>query len=128
MITITPSIAIVKFIPRFPQGPRAAYAHWRAAWFELRQGRNEAALQQFREQVELYPSSMEVTAAMYWEGRLLEEKGDLPAARAWYAKLSERYKNYYYALMARERLKTIGVQTSTDDPLLAHIHALPAAR
>jgi soluble lytic murein transglycosylase len=110
---------------RFPQGPRAPYSHWRAAWFELRQGRNDAALKQFREQVELYPSSMEVTAAMYWEGRLLEEKGDLPAARAWYAKLSERYRNYYYALMARERLKTIGVQTTTDDPLLARIHALP---
>jgi soluble lytic murein transglycosylase len=110
---------------RFPQGPRAAYCHWRAAWFELRQGRNDAALKQFREQIELYPSSMEVTAAMYWEGRLLEEKGDLPAAHAWYAKLSERYRNYYYALMARERLKTIGVQTSTDDPLLARIHALP---
>jgi soluble lytic murein transglycosylase len=110
---------------RFPDGPRAAYAHWRAAWFELRQGRNEAALQQFREQVDLYPTAMEVTAAMYWEGRLLEEKGDLPGAHAWYAKLSERYKNYYYALMARERLKTIGAQPASPEPLLAKIHALP---
>ena len=107
---------------RFPQGPRAAYAHWRAAWLELRQGRTDDALRQFREQLELYPSSNEVTAAMYWEGRLLEEKGDLPGARAWYAKLSERYRNYYYALMARERLRTIGIQAMTDDPLLAHIH------
>src|ERR1019366_4332110 len=110
---------------RFPQGPRAAYAHWRAAWFDLRMGRNDEAMRQFREQIELYPSATEATAAMYWEGRLLEEKGDLAAARAWYAKLSERYRNYYYAIMARDRLRTIGVQTAVDDPLLARIHALP---
>jgi soluble lytic murein transglycosylase len=111
---------------RFPQGPRAAYAHWRAAWLDLRQGRNDAAQRQFREQVELYPNTTEATAAMYWEGRLLEEKGDLPAARAWYSKLSERYRNYYYAIMARDRLHNIGQQTVADDPLLARIHALPA--
>ncbi len=107
---------------RFPQGPRGAYAHWRAAWLDLRQGRNDVALREFREQIELYPSTTEVTAAMYWEGRLLEEKGDLPAAHAWYSKLSERYRNYYYAIMARERLRTIGAQTASEDPLLAKIH------
>ncbi len=110
---------------RFPQGPRGAYAHWRAAWLDLRQGRTDAALRQFREQVELYPTATEATAAMYWEGRLLEEKGDLAAARAWYAKLSDRYRNYYYAIMARERLRTIGVQTPAEDPLLARIHSGP---
>lgn len=110
---------------RFPQGPRAAYAHWRSAWLDLRQGRNEAALREFREQVELYPTTTEATAAMYWEGRLLEEKGDQAAARAWYSKLSDRYRNYYYAIMARERLRTIGVQTVADDPLLARIHSAP---
>ena len=111
---------------RFPDGPRGSYAHWRAAWLDLRQGRTEAAMRQFREQIELYPTSNEVTPAMYWEGRLLEEKGDLPAARAWYAKLSERYRNYYYAILARERLKTINVQTVSDDPLFAKIRTFAA--
>ena len=110
---------------RFPDGPRAAYAHWRAAWFDLRQGRNDAALREFREQIELYPSTTEVTAAMYWGGRLLEEKGDLASARAWYAKLSDRYRNYYYAILARERLRAIGIQNAADDPLLARIKPVP---
>ena len=111
---------------RFPEGPRAAYAHWRAAWLDLRQGRNEAALREFREQVELYPNTTEATAAMYWEGRLLEEKNDLAGARAWYSKLSDRYRNYYYAILARERLRTIGIENASDDPLLAKIRPLPA--
>ena len=110
---------------RFPQGPRAAYAHWRAAWLDLRQGRNDVALKEFREQVELYPTTTEVTAAMYWEGRLLEEKGEPGAARAWYSKLSERYRNYYYAIMARERLHNLSTQASGDDTLLTKIRALP---
>ncbi|ABF41692.1 Lytic transglycosylase, catalytic [Candidatus Koribacter versatilis Ellin345] len=110
---------------RFPEGPRAAYAHWRASWFDLRQGRTDAALREFREQLEKYPSTTEVTAAMYWEARLLEEKGNLPAARAWYAKLSDRYRNYYYAILARERLRAIGVQNIADEPLLAKVKALP---
>jgi soluble lytic murein transglycosylase len=110
---------------RFPDGPRAAYAHWRAAWLDLRQGRNDSALRQFREQVELYPSATEATAAMYWAGRLLEEKGDRSAARAWYAKLSDRYRNYYYAILARERLRSLGVQSDVDEPLFAKISPLP---
>ncbi len=119
---------------RFPQGPRAAYAHWRAAWLELRQGRNDAALREFREQVELYPATTEVTAAMYWEGRLLEEKGDSGSAVIWYSKLLDRYRNYYYAIMARERLKalTTPAKVAAGDPsldanlALAKIHPAPA--
>jgi soluble lytic murein transglycosylase len=110
---------------RFPDGPRSAYAHWRAAWFDLRQGRDDTALREFREQVDLYPTTTEATAAMYWIGRLLEEKGDQATARAWYAKLSDRYRNYYYAIEARERLRKIGVQNVGDDPLLSRIKALP---
>ncbi len=110
---------------RFPDGPRAAYAHWRAAWLDLRQGRTESALRQFREQIELYPATTEATAAMYWEARLLEDKGDRASARAWYAKLSDRYRNYYYAILARERLRSLGVQSEVDDPLLAKIKPLP---
>ena len=110
---------------RFPDGPRGSYAHWRAAWLDLRQGRTDAALRQFREQIELYPTGSEVTPAMYWEGRLLEEKGDPAAARAWYSKLSERYRNYYYSILARERLKTIGAQTASEEPLFAKIRAIP---
>ena len=42
---------------RFPNGPRASYVHWKAAWLTLRQGRNEDAKKAFEEQITLYPSA-----------------------------------------------------------------------
>ncbi len=40
---------------RFPNGGRASYAHWKATWLSLRQGRREDAEKGFEEQIELYP-------------------------------------------------------------------------
>jgi len=90
---------------RFPQGPRASYAHWKAAWFTLRQGHNENAKTQFEEQIARYPSGPEIPAALYWRARLAEEDNDPVMARAYYEKLSERYRNYYYAELGRQRLE-----------------------
>ncbi len=89
---------------RFPQGEKASYAHWKYAWLTYRQGRNEEAKKAFARQVELYPASAEVPNAMYWRARLAEDDHDSPLARAYYQKLSERYKNYYYGVLARKRL------------------------
>ncbi len=89
---------------RFPTGARASYAHWKAAWLTFRQGRNEEAKKLFEEQVALYPSGNETSAALYWRARLAEEDNDPTMARAFYNALSERYRNYYYAELARERL------------------------
>ncbi|HYE26381.1 MAG TPA: lytic transglycosylase domain-containing protein, partial [Clostridia bacterium] len=46
----------------------------------------------------------EVPAALYWRARLAEEEGDLETARAWYVKCAQRFRNYYYGLISRERL------------------------
>jgi peptidoglycan lytic transglycosylase len=89
---------------RFPNGGRAPYAHWKAAWLTLRQGRNEQAKKDFDDQIIGYPSSSEVPAALYWRGRLAEEDNDQAMARAYYKKLSSRYRNYYYGELARQRL------------------------
>src|SRR5205814_1102105 len=67
---------------RFPNAGRASYAHWKAAWLSLRQGRNAEAKKDFEEQIALYPSSNEVPAALYWRARLAEEDGETAKARA----------------------------------------------
>jgi soluble lytic murein transglycosylase len=90
---------------RFPNGNRASYAHWKATWLSLRQGRTQEAETGFEQQIALYPDSAEVPAALYWRGRLAEEDGDLPTARAYYVKISERFRNYYYGELARQQLK-----------------------
>lgn len=98
---------------RFPNGGRASYAHWKAAWLTLRQGRNTAAKEAFENQIAVYPTSSEVPAALYWRARLAEEDNDPAMARAFYVKLSQRYRNYYYGELARERLGKLKI---AEDP------------
>jgi soluble lytic murein transglycosylase len=92
---------------RYPTGTHASYVHWRAAWLTLRQGRNAEAETLFGEQIALYPAGAETPAALYWRARLAEEDQQMGLARAFYQKLSDRYLNYYYAELARQRLKVI---------------------
>ncbi len=109
---------------RFPAGKHAPYAHWKAAWLTLRQGRNQEAARMFEEQVQLYPAGSEIPAALYWRARLAEENHEVAKARAYYAKLDERFPHYYYSDLARERLDELK-QTATvyNDPLLNKIPA-----
>lgn len=92
---------------RFPNAGRASYAHWKVAWLSLRQGRKSEAEQGFEEQIALYPASGEIPAALYWRARLAEEDNEPAKAAAYYQKLSERFRNFYYAELARQRLKVL---------------------
>jgi len=98
---------------RFPNGVHASSAHWKAGWLSFRQGRTAEARQEFEEQIALYPNSAEIPAALYWRARLAEEDGNPGMARAFYQKLSDRFRNYYYAELARQRLK--GLQDPVDN-------------
>jgi len=108
---------------RFPNGTRASYAHWKAAWLTLRQGRNDEAKKQFEEQIALYPSGAETPAALYWRARLAEEDNQPAMARAFYEKLSQRYLNYYYAELGRQRLKKLPADSASTErfPLLDRV-------
>jgi soluble lytic murein transglycosylase len=92
---------------RFPKGGHASSAHWKAEWLTFRQGRTDDARKGFEEQIALYPDSAEIPAALYWRGRLAEEEGNPAMARAFYQKLSDRFRNYYYAELGRQRLKVL---------------------
>jgi peptidoglycan lytic transglycosylase len=112
---------------RFPSGSRASYAHWKAAWLSLRQGRNDEAKKEFEDQIALYPSSSEVPAALYWRGRLAEQDNDPATASAYYQKLSERFRNYYYAELARQRMKSLKpVSDLSQVALLDRVPPLPS--
>jgi soluble lytic murein transglycosylase len=109
---------------RFPGAGRASYAHWKVAWLSLRQGRAAEAKAGFERQIGLYPASAEIPAALYWRGRLAEEDKDLAMARAYYQKLSERFRNFYYGELARGRLKEI--KSEEDLPHYALLDRVPA--
>ncbi len=112
---------------RFPNGARASYTHWKAAWLTFRQGRNDEARKAFEDQIALYPSGGEIPAALYWRARLAEEDNQPLIARAYYRKLSDRYRNFYYAELARQRMKRFppaAPDAATRYPLLDRIPPL----
>lgn len=113
---------------RFPNGPRSPYSHWKAAWLSFRQGRTADAKTLFEQQIALYPDSNEVVAALYWRARLAEEDGDPVMAGAFYQKITDRFRNYYYGPSARERiakLKVPGDSQNNDPPHYAVLDRVP---
>jgi soluble lytic murein transglycosylase len=107
-------------------GRFSPYAHWKAAWLTYRLGKKDDAKRLFDEQLDFYPTSAEVPAAIYWRGRLAETDGDQPLARAYYSKLSEKYRYFYYANLGRDRLSKIGAENVADPPVLNKL-SLPSA-
>lgn len=108
---------------RFPSGGRASYAHWKTAWLSLRQGRSTDAKSGFEQQIALYPTSGEVPAALYWRGRLAEEDNDQAMAGAYYQKISERFRNFYYGELARQRMAKL--KAPPDPPHYALLDRIP---
>jgi soluble lytic murein transglycosylase len=110
---------------RQKNGRTSPYTHWKTAWLTYRMGKKDDAKRLFEEQIDLYPASQEVTAAIYWRGRIAEDEGDKGLARAYYQKLTENYRYYYYANLARERVTKLGAE-AVDPPILDKLPRPPA--
>lgn len=81
----------------------AAYCDWKVAWSYYIRRRPEAA-ERLRAHLENFPASGQAATALYFLGRLAEEGGDWPAARSYYAEIEHEYPNFFYAVLARDRL------------------------
>ncbi|MBI3934203.1 MAG: transglycosylase SLT domain-containing protein [Acidobacteria bacterium] len=92
-----------KSYEEFPQGGAAATGHWKVAWQAYRERRWAEAKHLLEEHIKNFPSSAQVPAALYWLGRLVERES-AAAAAPYYQKISEAFPNYYYGLLARQRL------------------------
>jgi soluble lytic murein transglycosylase len=113
---------------RFPNGRSSAYAHWKTTWLTFRMGRTDEARALLDEHMRNYPNSAEVVPAIYWRGRVAEEQSDLPFARACYTTLSDRFRMYYYADLARDRLKEIKLDPVAQPVVFQGISDRPAPR
>jgi soluble lytic murein transglycosylase len=99
-------------VTMFPNSLYAPSAHWRAAWMNYRLRNYAEAARLMDEQVQMYPAGVEVSSALYWRGRIYEdEEHNFAQAVNYYRVLSTTYTNFYYANLARERLKVLGTQT-----------------
>ena len=95
----------------FPTSTYAPSAHWRWAWMNYRMRRYSEAARLMEEQIVKYSAGIEVPSALYWRARMLEEQeSNLPAAYAFYRALSDSYCNFYYADLARKRMRVLGPQ------------------
>jgi soluble lytic murein transglycosylase len=110
---------------RQKNGKASAYSHWKTAWLTYRLGKKDDAKRLFEEQLSMYPSSAEAPNAIYWRGRMAEDEGNKGLARAYYQKLAENYRYYYYANLARERLPKVGEEI-VDPPVLDGLPRPPA--
>ena len=112
-----------QLVKLFPTSTYAPSAHWRWAWMTYRMGRLPEAGRLMEEQVQRYPAGIEVPAALYWRARIFEtEESNLPEAFAYYRVLSESYCNFYYADLARRRMRVLGQQpTFETSPVLAAV-------
>ena len=90
----------------FPHDPQAADCHWRVVWGHYLRRRADAG-DLLRAHLRLFPASQEASAALYYLARLAESSHDAGAARVYYAEVVREYPNYYYAILARERLAKV---------------------
>jgi soluble lytic murein transglycosylase len=107
-------------VKMFPNSTYAASAHWRAAWMNYRVHDYAEAARLMDEQIQGYPAGIEVPSALYWRGRIYEEEEhNFGQAANYYRALTASYINYYYAMLARQRLNVLKGQTATTAPAAA---------
>jgi len=95
----------------FPKEPQAAGCHWKVTWGHYMRRQGDAG-EMMRAHLRMFPGSEYAPAALYFLGRLAEDakdpSHDVTAARAYYDEIVREYPNYYYTVVARERLKEAG--------------------
>ena len=109
----------------FPNQPLAASCHWKVAW-DAYIHRSHEARQLLQDHLERYAAHPSASASLYFLGRLAELSKDYDAARTYYTKLSALFPNYYYGVLARERLTQAKIVAATPSPKTAHFLATVA--
>jgi soluble lytic murein transglycosylase len=90
----------------FPRTSEGLEASWRLAWISYLAGNSAQAQELFLAHIRNYPQSTHVPAALYYLGRLEQEKHP-STARALYALIARRFVHDYYALEANRQLKAL---------------------
>ncbi len=114
----------------FPTDAAAGNSHWKVT-FDAYQHRKPEAQQLLEEQLVHYPRNNNSSAALYFLGRLAEERKDYSAALTDYQYLTKIFENYYYAMLARHRMtepELRGASPSAETSALLANLALPAPK
>lgn len=99
----------------FAADPESALCHWKVAWAQYQKDPANAE-QLFQEHLKRYVDSDRTSGTLYFLGRIAELKSNWGAARVYYEQIDSHYPNYYYAMLARERLQSSSVKSATRSP------------
>ena len=103
-------------VESFPQGSQTQDAHWRLIWCYYLSGAHDQARQAFRDYLTRYTRSTHTPAALYWLGRLEEEKGEIEDAQALYSLLQHRFAHSFYAEQANSRQRKLPTSRAAETP------------
>lgn len=113
----------------FPNEALAPMWHWKVAFRAYFEQRSDAE-RLLRQQLTNYPGSGSAAAALYFLGRLAEDRNDFGAARLYFERVMTAMEGYYYAGEARLRLRRPEVRNATGSAKTAEFLTsvkLPAA-
>ncbi len=95
----------------FPKESQASVCHWKVVWGHYMR-RSADAPEMLRAHLRMFPGSDDSPAALYFLGRIAEGANDPASARAYYDEIVREYPNYYYTVLARDRLTQITAKPS----------------
>ncbi|MBL8293011.1 MAG: lytic transglycosylase domain-containing protein [Bryobacterales bacterium] len=98
----------------FPNDPQASFCHWRTAWVHYSR-RDPNAVFLLADHLNKYPGSPDAAGALYFLGRL-KEPSEPGMARAFYEAINRHFANYYYAVLARERMRQPALREAVIPP------------
>lgn len=101
---------------KFPQGPHAERAAWKAGWWAYKHGRYQDAITFYESAAATFPRSDHRPAYLYWSGRAREQAGDKQGAFALYHIVTGDYLQSYYGRLASARLQGTGARLAPDTP------------
>ena len=111
----------------FPQGKHAAYAHWKLCWRAwLDDSPDRAEL--LNEHIQRYGGASTGAGAVYWLGRLHEDRGRPAEAAAHFSAVMRSFPHYYYAFLAERRLQRMGRVTADPQTERRILAGLPKVR
>ncbi len=95
---------------KFPQGPRAERAAWKAGWWAYRKGNFKDAVSFFESAAGTFPRSDYRPSYLYWAGRARLQLADAQGAAALFRIVTTDYLNTYYGRLAEKKLQAAGVR------------------
>ena len=96
---------LLTVVHRFPRARHAPTALFRAGIIAFASRNYPAAAAELDSLAELYPSSDDALAALYWAARAWQQRGDAAKAQAHWRAIMAREGSSYYAVLSARRLR-----------------------